>query len=344
MKKILGLLIAIILFSFSLDTFYESKAVAATIGQQLLQPEEGWKRFNNDYKSFKYSSNMITHTDSKAFQGDHRLVPSTNPGNGSLEFKFKGTQFRIISLKIRNGNAFASSNVKVNIDGITQTYNPINSDDTFGYQILLYEKTGLEDVVHSVEIYTDDNKVLVIDAIDIDVDGEIYPPDTIVESLEINKETLDLTVGSSESLIATILPENATNKNKVIQWTSSDPEIASVDSNGNVIGKKAGKVTITATNTDESNLSATTEVTVKEAEIDANRAILRLTTTTKDIHEYDLSITEIEQFMNWLDGREIGQGKPYYKFNLNVTTGNIVSRTEYIMYDKIVSFTVDEYK
>lgn len=103
-------------------------------------------------------------------------------------------------------------------------------------------------------------------------------------------------------------------------------------------------MTITATNTDESNLSATTEVTVKEAEIDANRAILRLTTTTKDIHEYDLSITEIEQFMNWLDGREIGQGKPYYKFNLNVTTGNIVSRTEYIMYDKIVSFTVDEYK
>ncbi|AVK84463.1 hypothetical protein C3943_13220 [Lysinibacillus sp. B2A1] len=342
MKKILGLLMAIILFSFSLDSFYGSKAEAATLGQQLLQPEEGWKRFNNDYESFQYSSNMINYTESKSFQGDHHLVPDTNPGNGSLEFKFKGTKFRIISLKIRNGFTFASSNVKVNIDGITQTYNPINSDNTYRYQILLYEKTGLEDTMHSVKIYTDDNKTLVIDAIDIDTDGEIYPPDTIVESLKLNKETLDLTVGSSESLIATILPENATNK--VIQWTSSDPEIASVDSNGNVIGKKAGKVTITATTTDGSNLSATAEVTVKEAEIDANRAILRLTTTTKDIHEYDLSITEIEQFMNWLDGREVGQGKPYYKFKLNVSTGNIVSRTEYIMYDKIVSFTVDEYK
>ena len=62
-----------------------------------------------------------------------------------------------------------------------------------------------------------------------------------------------MTVGSSESLIATITPENATNK--VIQWTSSDSEIASVDSNGNVIGKKAGKVTITATTTDGGNLS-----------------------------------------------------------------------------------------
>jgi len=65
---------------------------------------------------------------------------------------------------------------------------------------------------------------------------------------------------------------------------------------------------------------------------------------TKDIHEYDLSITEIEQFMNWLDDREVGQGKLYYKFKLNVTTGNIVSRTEYIMYDKIVSFKVDNDK
>jgi len=65
---------------------------------------------------------------------------------------------------------------------------------------------------------------------------------------------------------------------------------------------------------------------------------------TKDIHEYDLSITEIEQFMNWLDDREVGQGKLYYKFELNVTTGNIVSRTEYIMYDKIVSFKVDNDK
>jgi len=38
-----------------------------------------------------------------------------------------------------------------------------------------------------------------------------------------------------------------------------------------------------------------------------------------------------------------GEDKPYYEFKLNVTTGNIHSRTEYIMYDEIVSFVVDEY-
>ncbi|MGE7092516.1 Ig-like domain-containing protein [Lysinibacillus sp. NPDC048646] len=344
MKKFLVVLTVIVAISFSFNVGTFNKAEAATVNQQLTQPEEGWKRFNNDYKSFKYSSNMITSTDSKSFQGDHQLVPDTNPGNGRLEFKFKGTQFRIISLKIRNGYTFASSNVKVNIDGKTETYNPINGNDSYEYQILLYEKTGLEDAVHSVEIYTDDNKTLVIDAIDIDADGEIYPPDTIAESLKLNKEALELTVSSSESLVATITPEHGTNK--VIQWTSSDPEIASVDDNGNVIGKKPGKVTITAETTDGSNLSATAEVTVKESETAeiGTRAILRLTMTTKDIHEYDLSLSEIDQFMNWLDGREVGQGKPYYKFKLNVTIGNIVSRTEYIMYDKIVSFTVDDYK
>ncbi|WP_206427993.1 Ig-like domain-containing protein [Niallia circulans] len=47
-----------------------------------------------------------------------------------------------------------------------------------------------------------------------------------------------------ESLVVTIEPENATNK--TIKWTSSNPEIATVDDNGNVIGKSPGKVTITA--------------------------------------------------------------------------------------------------
>lgn len=41
------------------------------------------------------------------------------------------------------------------------------------------------------------------------------------------------------------------------------------------IGKRPGKVTITAETTDGSNLKATAEVTVKEAEVEGNKGILK---------------------------------------------------------------------
>ena len=49
--------------------------------------------------------------------------------------------------------------------------------------------------------------------------------------------------GDSLSLTAKITPSNAVEKAK---WTSSNPSVASVDSNGKVTGKKAGTVTIQA--------------------------------------------------------------------------------------------------
>lgn len=201
----------------------------------------------------------------------------------SQEIKFE--------LSCVNGTQVIITLKKQNIHGPTQN------------QTLIAEVTGLENKRHKVIIriaegYT---KGINLDAIDIDANGILIHPDTegIVESLKLNKETLELTIGSSETLVATIEPENAINKNVI--WTSSDSEIASVDDNGNVIGKKAGKVTITVETTDGSNLTATAEVTVKETETGeiGTRAILRLTVTNKDIHEYDLSLSEIDQFMNW---------------------------------------------
>lgn len=337
MKKILMIISAAIaiLFSFSLLDIEGNKAKAATIGLGLDQPEAGWMRYDDANPFIKYEGIWETVSNGVLYEN---TVHFSKLRDAKIRFKFKGTKIRLVGGMHEN----RSKKISIKIDGISETFSQYGSTT---HMTLDYEKIGLTDSIHTVEIVLDGSGVYLIDAIDIDDTGELLDPnDIIVDSLKLNKETLDLTVGSSEALVATITPEDGTNK--VIQWTSSDPEIASVDDNGNVIGKKPGKVTITAETTDGSNLSATAEVTVKESETAeiGTRAVLRLTMTTKDIHEYDLSLSEIDQFMNWLDGREVGQGKPYYKFKLNVTIGNIVSRTEYIMYDKIVSFTVDDYK
>ena len=69
-----------------------------------------------------------------------------------------------------------------------------------------------------------------------------------VASVALNKKTLSLEVGGSETLIATISPYNATNKN--IAWTSDKPDVVSVDENGRVLAVKTGSATITVTTAD----------------------------------------------------------------------------------------------
>ena len=80
-----------------------------------------------------------------------------------------------------------------------------------------------------------------------------------VEKVFLNKSELTLAVGQTEQLIATIEPENATNKN--VSWSSSDEEVATVDEDGTVRAVGAGTATITVT-TEDGNKTATCTVTV----------------------------------------------------------------------------------
>ena len=69
-----------------------------------------------------------------------------------------------------------------------------------------------------------------------------------VTGVVLNKNVLNLAIGESETLIATIQPTNATNK--AITWESDKPAIASVDANGKVTVKAAGAAVITVTTND----------------------------------------------------------------------------------------------
>ena len=83
-----------------------------------------------------------------------------------------------------------------------------------------------------------------------------------VTGVSLNKTKLNLEVGKSSKLIATVNPSNATNKN--VTWKSSNPNIASVDANGNIKALKAGTATITVM-TKDGGYTAKVAVTVTEA-------------------------------------------------------------------------------
>ena len=82
----------------------------------------------------------------------------------------------------------------------------------------------------------------------------------LATSISLNQSAMNLTVGSSQRLMATVMPANASNK--TVTWSSSDESIATVDANGNVTGITTGLATITATTNDGSNLSTSCAVTV----------------------------------------------------------------------------------
>ena len=84
-----------------------------------------------------------------------------------------------------------------------------------------------------------------------------------VTSVTLNKYELNLSVGGEETLVATVEPEDATNKN--VTWESNDTSIATVDGNGKVTAVAAGNAVITVVTEEDSDVKNTCNVIVSEA-------------------------------------------------------------------------------
>ena len=69
-----------------------------------------------------------------------------------------------------------------------------------------------------------------------------------VTGVSLNQNTLNLTVGGTATLTATVQPSNATNQN--VTWASGNSSVATVDSGGTVTAVGAGTATITVTTAD----------------------------------------------------------------------------------------------
>ena len=81
-----------------------------------------------------------------------------------------------------------------------------------------------------------------------------------VSSVSLSKTSLTLSVGASSTLRASVLPDDASNKN--VTWSSDNPSIASVSQNGLINAVAQGETYITVT-TDDGNKNARCKVTVQ---------------------------------------------------------------------------------
>ena len=81
-----------------------------------------------------------------------------------------------------------------------------------------------------------------------------------VTDVTLDKTELTLTEGETETLTATVKPDNADNKK--VKWSSDKTDVATVDGAGRVTAVKAGEAVVTVT-TEDGEKTASCKVTVK---------------------------------------------------------------------------------
>jgi uncharacterized protein YjdB len=156
-------------------------------------------------------------------------------------------------------------------------------------------------------------------------------PNVLVTSISLNKSSLTLEVEKSETLTATVKPNNATDK--TVTWSSDDKKIAIVDSNGKVTAKAKGNATITCTANDGSGVQATCVVTVDnpkpdeivlptEATVTAGQTITLTPTVNPANAEYTLTWSSDDEAVATVSQSGVVTGVKKGKTFINVETDN----------------------
>ena len=117
------------------------------------------------------------------------------------------------------------------------------------FQLKIIAKSGSSTVTNTKCIATDANAVEFDSAVS-DLTVTIGGSSVAVTGVELNKDELALELDGEESLVATVLPTNATNKG--VTWSSTDETVATVDENGKVTAVGVGNATIIVTTADGS--------------------------------------------------------------------------------------------
>lgn len=184
-------------------------SLQSTIGDKLAMPEKGWTRL--DFSNPDYYDGDISKNIREGF-----VVPTPTLLNSSFftqktdtqfKFKFKGTQLRLLGTQMIN----SAPDVKISIDGVTETYSQESDNLTVDYA-LLYEKKGLEDKVHEV-IITSSSKYyynnVTVERTDVNSGGRIIPYNQkpLILDIEPTKSTINL----NETLTTDLVINNITN-------------------------------------------------------------------------------------------------------------------------------------
>ncbi|MNB86268.1 Amylopullulanase precursor [compost metagenome] len=335
MKKI----IMPILLSLLLTLSFTSNAFAASIGQISFTPDNGWKRIDDSNSAFVYTGSSW-YTLNSGFYNSTTHV--TTGAQENVKFKFQGTKLRIISETAPN----RPTNVKVSIDGKDYTYSGYGAYSQ--EQVLVFEVTDLVNGIHSVTITNPtQGKYMDFDAIDIDDSGKMIDMNSPYNLKAVpgdGQVTLNWDkVDEADSYIVHYGTASGNyTKNITVTKDSYGNYVIPGLTNGTTYYFVVSSV-IGGVESVYSNEATAIPLAIVQPN-NSDRAILTITMTTGLEKEFDLPIDEVQAFLDWYDTKDAGSGPSKYAINKhNNNKGPFSKRTEYVIFDKILTFEVSEY-
>jgi hypothetical protein len=336
MKMITGILLA---FIVALVVF-PSVSDAAVVGDRLTTPEKGWSRYDNTEKELTYKGDWRSENfDSKWNKTQHY----TEDVNATVSFIFYGTKLRLVDFFYHS----RSKEILIEIDGVVETYSQYAAGD---YQIdneqrLSYEKLGLPVGFHKVVISNSSNVgAMSMDAIDIDENGYLVNSEIDIPVLSAHDGANKIQLNWSTITGATSYHiKRSTSMNGPFETIAPNVTNATTFSDNTAVPGVTYYYVVAAINAGGEGVPSN----VASATIpvpDDGRAILVVTMTTGLEKEYDLSMQEVNSFIEWYEAKQEGTGKASYAINKHDNNkGPFKSRMDYMLFDRILTFEVNEY-
>lgn len=175
----------------------------ATIGGSLLKPESEWKRYDDTDGCILYSNGTWTRNENHADCYNQTKIHCPELG-ATITFKLKGNAFRIIGTLYPS----FSSNIEVNIDNeIIESFSEVNPKNVYVGAILVYEKLGLREGIHTITLTNKTSASMQLDA--IDTMGELIPvlskqyefPVGIIDENDVEEYAAELIYDEEQLLI-----------------------------------------------------------------------------------------------------------------------------------------------
>lgn len=176
-----------------------------------------------------------------------------------------------------------------------------------------------------VHIYAHGKDGNIISETIVSVDGTSVPGasggNVNVSGVGLNQSSLTLYAGNSQTLMAQVTPAEATNKN--VTWSSDNPTVASIDSNGLVLGVSEGQATVKVT-TEDGAKTASCTVTVKQKPIQVYYKINTVYGNPGDLtYQYQIEIKNNtgSNLSNWSLNFYLPTNKPQTASFATLTSG-----------------------